>query len=118
MHQVESLALDFLNEDTQDFPLSVFVLRHKDETRAVFTLFRYGDALQEDKLVRDLDENARAVAGLAVGTFCATVHHIFKHFERVVHEGVRLVAVDIHHHTHAAGVVFIFGVVQTSDCLS
>lgn len=50
----------------------------------------------------DLEEDSCAIASFAVRTLCATVHHVFEDFESVVHEFMRLVAVNIHHHAHAA----------------
>jgi hypothetical protein len=46
VHQVETLALNLLDENAEDFALSAFVLRHKDATRTILAFFGYGDALQ------------------------------------------------------------------------
>ena len=58
------------------------------------------NALQRkiEQTLWDLEEDSCAIASFAVRTLCATVHHVFEDFESVVHEFMRLVAVNIHHH--------------------
>ena len=60
-----------------------------------------------------MNQNARAVAHQRIGTDRTTVVEVFQNLERLRHDGVALVAFDVGHKTHAAGVVFIRRVVQT-----
>ena len=53
-----------------------------------------------------LQHDARSVARL-VARLCAAVLHVLQHLQGLVHQLVALAAVDVHHHSHAAGVVLI-----------
>ncbi len=93
--------------------LTSLVLGHEHKTCAVFSFLWHGNSLQENKLVRYLQHNARAVAGLVVGSFGATVAHVFKHAQGIVNQLMALVAMYVHHHADAASVVLIGGAVQS-----
>ena len=97
---------DFVLDEIQDALLLGGFFGQENQAGAVASLFRDGDALQQDELVRDLDHDAGPVSRLAVGTFRTTVAHIFEHRQGVVHQFVGLVATDVHDHTHPAGIVF------------
>ena len=64
-----------------------------------------------------LQHDAGAVAGLIVGTLGAAVLHVLQHLEGGIYQFVRLVAVNVHYHAHAAGIVLVGGVVQPDGAL-
>ena len=93
--------------------LPCLVLGQEHKTCAVFSLFGHGNSLQENELVRYLQHDARAVAGLVVGSFGTTVAHVLKHAQGIVNQLMALVAMYVHHHADTASVVLIGGVVQS-----
>ena len=88
------------------------------QPRAVFALFGHGYALQKDKLVRNLEQNARTVASLVVGTLGAAVLHVLENRKRRIDQLMRLVPVNVHNHPHAASVVLILRTVQTAGTVT
>ena len=111
MHQLQALALYLLYHHAQDLFLGLHVLGQEHQTCAVVTLLRYGDALQQNELVGNLHHNTCAVARL-VARFGTAVLHILQHLQGIVHQFVTLAPVDIHHHAHAASVVFIVWLIK------
>ncbi len=111
--EAQSFALDFFNHDRQDQLLAGTVLGKEDKARAVLTLLGNRDALQQDELVWYLQQDARTIARLAVGTLGATMAQVLQHFQCVVDEIVALVAVDVHDHAHATSVVLVGGIIQS-----
>jgi len=63
--------------------------------------------------VGNLDQDAGAVAHELVGADGAPVVQVLQDLQALAHDGVALLALDVGHETHAAGVVFLAGVVQT-----
>ena len=117
MHQLQALALYLLYHHTQYLLLGLLVLRQEHQSRAILSLLRHGDALQQDKLVGYLQHDARTVAVLS--DFRPTVPHVLQHFQRIVYQFVALVAVYVHHHAHAAGIVLVSRLIESSlGCLS
>ena len=110
MHQLKALALDFLYHHAEDFLLCMFVLGQEHQSCSVFSLLRHRNALKQDELMRNLNHDACSVAVLP--DFCSPVSHVLEHTKCVVHELVALVAVDVHDHTYAAGVVLVRLLVQ------
>ena len=71
-----------------------------------------GRARQE--AVRDLDQDAGAVAGLHLGARRAAVGQALENGEAAVHDVVVGTPVQIGHHADTAGVVFVCRVVEAS----
>ena len=69
------------------------------------------DDLAEER-VRDLDEDARAVAGADVGALRAAVLQVVQRRERAVDDAVVGLVVQPRDHGDATGVVLVAGVVQ------
>ena len=69
-----------------------------------------GDQLQE--LVRQLDQNAGAVAGIGLATAGAAVVQVQQHLQGLLNDGVGLPALDVDHEAHAAGLVLELRIVQ------
>ncbi len=116
MHQLQTLAFNFLDHDTENLLLRILdlrsSLRQKDQTCTVLTLFWYRNALQKNKLMRNLHHNARTVTCL-VARLRTPVPHVFQHFQRIVHQLVALASVNVHHHAHTTGIVLICFVIES-----
>ena len=69
------------------------------------------DQLQE--LVRGLNENARAVAGVGLATAGAAVVQVQQHLQRLLNNRVGLPALDVDHEPHATGFMLEPRVVKT-----
>ena len=113
MHQLQSLALYFLNHYAEDVLLPLLIFRKKNKSSAVFSLLRHRYSLQQNKLVGYLQHDTRAIAGLVVCTLCTAVAHILEHFQRIVDQIMAFVAVDVNHHTYATGIVFVGCIIQS-----
>ena len=118
VHQGEALAFNLFNHDAQNGRLLVLVLGQEDQAGAVFALLGHGYALQEDELMGNLEQDARPVAGLVVGSFGTAVLHVFQHPEGGIHQFVRLVAVNVDYHAHATGIVFVRRVIQADKSVA
>ena len=64
------------------------------------------------ELVRDLDQDAGAVTHQGVRAHRAAMVQVLQDLQALLHDGVRLVALDVRHEAHAAGVMLLAGVVQ------
>ena len=74
MHQLQPLALNLLNHDAENLALCLLLFGQEYQTGAIFPLFGYGNALQQNELVGNLNHDARTVAILA--HLSTTVAHI------------------------------------------
>ena len=92
------------------------VLGEEEHAHAVVPLLPQGEAQVPHGLgeegVGDLDQDAHAVAGLALGVLARPVLQLFHDLQRVVHRLVGLAAVDVHHRADAAGIVLKGRVVE------
>ncbi len=107
---------DRVQERAHDVPL-LGVARQEHEAAAVVLGRRQGDAqagaFTAEELVRNLDEDARAVAGVRLATAGTTMEQVDQDRERTTHDRVRTPPFDVHDESDAAGVVLVAGVVQT-----
>ena len=62
----------------------------------------------EEELVRCLDHDAGAVAGIVLAAAGATVFHVFQDRQRIGDDLVGFVALDICHEANATRIVFKF----------
>ena len=115
MHQCQAFPLCFFGEDFKEIRLAQFVFGQKYKAGAIPTFFGHGNTLEEDKLVRYLNHDACAVACLVVCTLCASMLHVFEDTQGVVYQFVRLAAVNVYHHAHAASIVLVGGVVKSGS---
>ena len=69
-------------------------------------------AFARKEFVRDLDQDASAVAGLRIAAAGAAMSQIDEDFDALADDFVRLLTVEIDHETHPAGVVLVAGVVE------
>ena len=113
VHQRESLALDLLDHHGEDFLLFLCVFRQEHESRTILSFLWNWYSLQENKLMRNLQEDTRTVTGLSVGSLCTSMAHVLKYFQRIVYQFMALVAVDINHHAHTTRIVFVLGTIQS-----
>ena len=107
VHQLQSLALNFLDHDRENILLFLLVLRQEDETRSVFSLLRHRDTLKKNKLMWNLEHDTGTVARLVISTLCTTMAHVLEYLQGVIDQLMTLVTVDIHHHTYATRIVLI-----------
>ena len=71
-----------------------------------------------EKTVGDLEEDAHAVAGLALGVFTSPMLQFLHDLQCVIHGLVRFTTLNIHHRANAAGIVLKGGVVQPLPLIS
>ena len=112
MHQRQSLALNLLDHHAQNLLLRLLVFRQKDQSCTILALFRHRDSLKQNKLVGYLYHDTRTVTGL-VACLGATVFHVLKHLQCIVNQFMTLATMNIHHHAHAAGIMFILTLVES-----
>jgi hypothetical protein len=95
---------------------SVF-LRQEDHANAIFTVRRQHNALLGHFLtietVRNLDQDARAVAHQRIGAHSAPVVEVFENLQALLDDLVAFLALDVSDEADAAGVMFVLRVVQT-----
>jgi len=70
-----------------------------------------GGALVHEELVRDLDEDAGAVAGIDLAAAGAAVVQVLQGGDAVLHQLVRLLALEVHDEADAAAIVLVARVV-------
>src|SRR5258706_777444 len=91
--------------------------RQEHHTDAVTPRLRQNEsqlyALPRQELMRDLNENACAVARFRIAPAGATVRQIDEDLDPFLHDLVRFLAIKIHHEAHAAGVVLLTGMIQS-----
>ena len=92
------------------------VARHEQRADAVFAGRRQRDAerlgLAGEELVRDLHQDAGAVAGARIGADRAAMLEVDQDGERVVDDLVRLAALDVGDESDAAGILGERGIVK------
>ena len=94
----------------------MFVLREEEHTHTVFPLAAnvdvqlVGDLGEE--FVADLEQNAHAVAGFALGVLAGAVFQMLHDGQRIADRLVAFAAFDIHHGADAAGIVLKPGIIQ------
>ena len=113
MHKRQAFTFDFLNHDTENPCLLLFVLREEHQSRTVFPFFRNRNALQQNEFMRNLHHDAGTVTGLVVGTLRSTVLHVFQNLQGRIDQLVRLVAVNIYNHPHSAGIMLVLWTVKS-----
>lgn len=94
----------------------MLVLREEEHTHAVFALVAEADVqlvghLREEA-VADLQHDADAVAGLALGVLSGAVLKALHDGQCIADGLVALAALDVHHRADAAGIVLELGVIQ------
>ena len=111
----------FFADDALDdaFALQALVRLHRQEHHADAVLAgrrqREAElgALAREELVRDLDQDAGAVAGLRIAAAGAAVRQVDQDLDALDDDVVRFVTLDVGDEADAAGVVFSARVVET-----
>ena len=106
VHELESLPFNLLNHHAKYGALLLLAFGQEEEAGTVVPLFGYGNTLQQDEFVRNLQQDASTVTRL-VACLGTTVFHVFQYPERIVHQFVAFASVDVDHHAHSAGIVFV-----------
>ena len=70
-------------------------------------------ALAGEELVRDLNQDAGAVAGFRIASASAAMGQVDEDLDPLFDNVVRPLAVEVHDEAHAAGVVLVAGVIQS-----
>ena len=95
----------------------VLVLGEEEHADTVFPLVAQADVQLighlGEELVADLQQDAHAVAGLALGILTGAVLQTLHDGERIADGLVAFAALDIHHSANAAGIVLKLWIVQT-----
>ncbi len=69
-------------------------------------------AFPREEFVRDLNQDAGAVAGFRIAAAGAAVRQIDQDLDALADDFVRFLPIEIDHKTHPAGVVFVAGIVK------
>ena len=115
--QHQLLVPDLIGNDALDDVAPCGLARHEQRADRVVAGLRQleadlrGLALEEG--VRNLHQNAGAVAGARIGANRATMLEIAQNVERVGDDLVRLLALDVGDEADAAGILFQAGIVET-----
>ena len=114
-HREPFFAGDALQDSFAENPF-VAVDGQERHANAVFARSRQlkaqAGALALEKSVRNLDQNAGAVAGLRIAAAGAPVRQIDQNLNALEDDIVRLVPGNIGHKTDAASIVFLLGIIE------
>ena len=90
-------------------PQAIIIMRQEQHDNGVTAGLRKRETefagLLREKLVGNLNENAGAVAGARVGPDSAAMLEILHNRQRVLHDGMRLPALDVGDETDPAGIL-------------
>ena len=115
--QRQALVLDRLLDDLLGDLPPVLVARHEEVADAVLAGLRQGDAdrraLLGEEPVRDLDQDAAAVAHHRIGADGAPVGKVPEDREPLLDDGVRLHVLHVGDEADAAGVLLVLRVVES-----
>ena len=115
--QRHALALDLLGPDVADHLSPIRIARHEERADGVFAGLGQGETeplrLLGEELVRDLDQDAGAVAGARVGADRAAMLEIAQDGEGILDQLVRGAALDVGNEADAAGILFERGIVKS-----
>src|SRR5581483_6575852 len=96
------------------------IARHEQHADAVLAGRRQREAdvlgLAREELVRDLHQDARAVAHARVGADCAAVLEVAENLESVLDDPVALAALDVGDEADAAGILVEGRIVEAGRC--
>ena len=110
------LAGDYL-EQLHGLCPQVLILGEEEHSHAVLPLVAQPDVqflgYLGEELVADLQQDAHAIAGLALGVLTGAVLQPLHNGQRIVHGLVTFASLDVHHSADAAGIVLKLWVVQT-----
>ena len=91
--------------------------RQKHHAHAVLARRRQREAqlgaLAREELVRDLNQNAGAIAGLRIAAACAAMGQVEQNLYALHDDVVRFLALDVGDKANAAGIVLVARVVET-----
>ena len=108
--QHQSLVLDLVGDDALDDFAPRRLPRHEQRADGVFAGLRQLEAdlrgLAREEGVRDLHQDAGAVAGARIGADRAAMFEIAENADRVRDDLMRLLALDVGDEADAAGILF------------
>ncbi len=113
----QAFRLDLLDDDALDHLAPGLVARHEHRADGVLARSGQGKAfflrLAREEGVRNLNEDACAVASARIGADGATMFEIAENADRVGDDLMRLLAFDVGNEADAARILFQCGVVET-----
>ena len=113
------LARDALQNAFALQPL-LLLHRQKDHAHAVLARLRQREAqpgaLAREKLVRNLNQHARAIAGFRIAAASAAVRQIDQNLNALENDVVRFLALDVGYEADAARVVLVGRIVKPLGC--
>ena len=107
---MQPLAFCLFGHDGLYLALCLRLAWHEHKSGAIPATLGYRYALQQDKLVWNLQHDAGTIAILAY--FGSTVAHVFQHPQCVVNNLVTSVSVQIHNHANATRIVLILVLIK------
>ena len=114
--QLHAFGGNLIGDDALNDGAPGIVARHEQRANGVVAGLRQGEAeflgFTNEEIVRDLNQDACAVAGARVGANGATVFEIAQNVDRVGDDLVGLLALDIGDEADAAGIFFKRGIVE------
>ncbi len=115
--QHQSFVLDLVGDDALDDLAPGRLLRHEQRADGVVARLRQLEAdlgrLAREEVVRDLHQDAGAVAGARIGADRAAVLEVAEDVERVGDDLMRLLALDVGDEADAAGILLQRRIVET-----
>ena len=115
--QHQPLVLDLVGDDALDDFAPRRFLRHEQRADGVVARLRQRKAdlggLAREEGVRDLHQDAGAVAGARIGADRAAVFEVAQDVQRVGDDLMRLLALDVGDEADAAGILFQRGIVES-----
>ena len=114
--KIESKSFMFISAITVGIAALTAVRREIDHAHAVLSDVRQFDVrllrLRDEKLMRHLNENARAIAGVDLAATRAAMIEIHQDLQALLDEIMRLLALDVGDEADAAGVLFKLRIIQ------
>ncbi len=62
--------------------------------------------------MRNLEQDARAIAGIRVAAACSAMGQIFQYLKGLTYNAMRFSTLNVHDETDAAGVMFLIWIIQ------
>ena len=112
----QSFFLDDALDDSFGLQALMLFDRQEHHADAIFARRRQRETesrrFAREKFVRDLNQNAGAVAGFRIATAGAPMRQVDEDLNPLFDDVVGFLALDIGHKTHAAGVVLVARIVK------
>ncbi|CDA44298.1 unknown [Prevotella sp. CAG:5226] len=88
------------------------ILWQKDQASTIIALFRNRNALQQNKLVRYLQHDARTITSFVVCALGTAVLHVFKNLQSRINQFMAFPTMNVDYHAYAASVVLVLSAIK------